>query len=174
MDAVVRSRFCNQAFLFWPARAYVFVRGEGANRRPNDDLFLVIKCFLPCIPTRGGPTTPIAPSTCFVSLWSTDLWHHIRLQSCCFVFARSTKMEADAIWFLHYFNPQANGVMYLECRECWEGIYPAFQANFKTKQRSFSIILTINIMQQRGMSWRVLRSFKTSVVNVLRLLRPLI
>ena len=43
-----------------------------------------------------------------------------------------------------------------------------------TKQRSFSIILTINIMQLRGMSWRVLRCFKTSVVNVLRLLRPLI
>ena len=43
-----------------------------------------------------------------------------------------------------------------------------------TKERSFSIILTINIMQQRGMSWRVLRYFKTSVVNVLRLLRPLI
>ena len=29
-------------------------------------------------------------------------------------------------------------------------------------------------MQLRGMSWRVLRCFKTSVVNVLRLLRPLI
>ena len=42
----------------------------------------------------GGPTTPIAPSTCFVYLWSTDLWHHIRLQSCCSVFARSTKMDA--------------------------------------------------------------------------------
>ena len=24
----------------------------------------------------------------------------------------------DAIWFLRYFNPQANGIMYLECREC--------------------------------------------------------
>ena len=28
----------------------------------------------------------------------------------------------DAIWFLRYFNPQAKGIMYLECRECWEGI----------------------------------------------------
>ena len=44
--------------------------------------------------TGGGPTTPIAPGTCFVYLWSTDLWHHIRLQSCCSVFARSTKMDA--------------------------------------------------------------------------------
>ena len=24
----------------------------------------------------------------------------------------------DAIWFSRYFNPQANGIMYLECREC--------------------------------------------------------
>ena len=24
----------------------------------------------------------------------------------------------DAIWFLRYFNPQAKGIMYLECREC--------------------------------------------------------
>ena len=24
----------------------------------------------------------------------------------------------DAIWFLRYFNLQANGIMYLECREC--------------------------------------------------------
>ena len=23
-----------------------------------------------------------------------------------------------AIWFLRYFNQQANGIMYLECREC--------------------------------------------------------
>ena len=23
----------------------------------------------------------------------------------------------DAIWFSRYFNPQANGIMYLECRE---------------------------------------------------------
>ena len=46
--------------------------------------------------------------------------------------------------------------------------------NVMTKQRRFSIILTINIMQVRGMSWRVLRCFKTSVANVLRLLRPLI
>ena len=29
-----------------------------------------------------------------------------------------------------------------------------------TKQRRFSIILMINIMQLRGMSWRVLRCFK--------------
>ena len=43
-----------------------------------------------------------------------------------------------------------------------------------TKQRRFSITLTINIMQLRGMSWRILRCFKTSVVNVLRPLRPLI
>ena len=42
------------------------------------------------------------------------------------------------------------------------------------KQRRFSIILTINIMQPRGMSWQVSRCFKTSVVNVLQLLRPLI
>ena len=48
----VTSRFCNQAFLFWPPYAYVFVRGEGANRWPNDDLFLVIQCFLPYIPTE--------------------------------------------------------------------------------------------------------------------------
>ena len=47
-----------------------------------------------CSGARGGPTTPIAPGTCFVYLWSTDLWHHIRLQSCCSVFARSTKMDA--------------------------------------------------------------------------------
>ena len=55
-----------------------------------------------------------------------------------------------------------------------EKVYPAFQANVMTRQRRFSIILTINIMQLRGMSWRALRFFKTSVVNVLRLLRPLI
>ena len=24
----------------------------------------------------------------------------------------------DAIWFPRYFYPQANGIMYLECREC--------------------------------------------------------
>ena len=24
----------------------------------------------------------------------------------------------DAIWFSRYFYPQANGIMYLECREC--------------------------------------------------------
>ena len=24
----------------------------------------------------------------------------------------------DAIWFLRYLNPQAKGIMYLECREC--------------------------------------------------------
>ena len=30
----------------------------------------------------------------FVYLWSTDLLHHIRLQSCCSVFERGTKMEA--------------------------------------------------------------------------------
>ena len=49
-----------------------------------------------------------------------------------------------------------------------EGMWPAFQANVMTKQGRFSIILTINVMQLRGMSWRVLRCFKTSVVNVLR------
>ena len=42
------------------------------------------------------------------------------------------------------------------------------------KQRRFSIVLTINIMQPRGISWRVLRCFRTSVANVLWLLRPLI
>ena len=42
------------------------------------------------------------------------------------------------------------------------------------KQIRFNIILTIHFMQPRGMSWRVSRCFKTSVVNVLQLLRPLI
>ena len=28
----------------------------------------------------------------------------------------------DAIWFLRYFKQQANGIMYLECRECLESI----------------------------------------------------
>ena len=28
----------------------------------------------------------------------------------------------DAIWFSRCFYPQANGIMYLECRESWEGI----------------------------------------------------
>ena len=28
------------------------------------------------------------------------------------------KWTPDAIWFLRYFNPQANGIMYHECREC--------------------------------------------------------
>ena len=28
----------------------------------------------------------------------------------------------DAIWFPHYFYLQANGIMYLEFRESWEGI----------------------------------------------------
>ena len=37
------------------------------------------------------------------------------------------------------------------------------------KQRRLSIILTINIMQPRGMSWQVSPCFKTSVVNVLQL-----
>ena len=80
----------------------------------------------------------------------------------------------DAIWFSRCFYPQANGIMYLECRDCWEGIWPAIEANVMIKQRRFSIVLTINIMQLRGISWRVLRCFRTSVVNVLWLLRPLI
>ena len=28
------------------------------------------------------------------------------------------KWTPDAIWFPRYFYPQANGIMYLECREC--------------------------------------------------------
>ena len=48
--------------------------------------------FRSCIPgeLRGGPTT----WRNLVYLWSTDLWHHIRLQSCCSVFERGTKIEA--------------------------------------------------------------------------------
>ena len=34
------------------------------------------------------------PGTFFVHLWSTDIWNHIRLQSCGSVLARSTKMDA--------------------------------------------------------------------------------
>ena len=77
----VTSRFCNQAFLFWPPYAYVFVRGEGANRWPNDDLFLVIKCFLPCIPTepllwkrgqRGNDCT-LCRHTFIVQKWEVSL-----------------------------------------------------------------------------------------------------
>ena len=28
----------------------------------------------------------------------------------------------DSIWFRRYFHPQANGIIYLECPECLEGI----------------------------------------------------
>ena len=31
---------------------------------------------------------------------------------------KALRWSADAIWFLRYFNQQANGIMYLECREC--------------------------------------------------------
>ena len=75
-------------------------------------------------------------------------------------------LARDAICFLRYLNLETNGIIYLECRECWEGIWPAFQANVMTKQRRFSSILTTNIVQLREMSWRVLLCFKTSVVNV--------
>ena len=53
----------------------------------------------------AGGTTPIAPSTFFVYLWSTDLWHHIRLQSCCSVLVRSTKMDARCYLVSSLFYP---------------------------------------------------------------------
>ena len=33
-------------------------------------------------------------------------------------FREAPRWMPDAIWFSRYFNPQANGIMYLECREC--------------------------------------------------------
>ena len=42
----------------------------------------------------GGGDDCNTPGTFFIYLWSTDLWHHIRLQSCCSVLERSTKMDA--------------------------------------------------------------------------------
>ena len=40
----------------------------------------------------------VLPRCCFVYLWSTDLWHHIRFQSWCSVFARGTKMDAQMLF----------------------------------------------------------------------------
>ena len=55
----------------------------------------------------------------------------------------ATRWTPDAIWFLRYFSLQAYGTLYLECRECWEGIWLAFQANVMTKQRRFSIRIMV-------------------------------
>ena len=48
-----------------------------------------------------------------------------------------------AVWFLRYYSLPAYGTLYLECRECWEGIWLAFQANVMTKQRRFSIRIMV-------------------------------
>lgn len=71
----------------------------------------------------------------------------------------------DAICFLRYFQPQSNGILHLWYWGSWEEIWPVFQANVMTKQKRIGIILTINIMQLWGMSWRVLRSFKPCLYN---------
>ena len=59
-----------------------------------------------------------------------------------------------------------------------ENVEKVYRRPFKQMSRpnkeDLVLFLTINIMQLGGKSWRVLRCFKTSVVNVLRLLRPLI
>ena len=79
--------------------------------------------------------------------------------------ARRWTPRPDASCFLRYFHPKSNGILHLWYWGCWEEIWPVFQANVMTKQKRISIVLTINIMQLWGMSWRVVRSFKTCLYN---------
>ena len=81
------------------------------HHRPGDSVAFVL--------SRGeGGTTPIA--LVLVSyIYDPPIYDITSGYRVPALFSREAqRWTPDAIWFPRYFYPQANGIMYLECREC--------------------------------------------------------
>ena len=64
--------------------------------------------------TRGGPPR-LSEISCTYDPPIYDITSGCRVAA---LFSREAqRWTPDAIWFLRYFNQQADGIMYLECRE---------------------------------------------------------
>ena len=89
------------------------------NTPPTPNLLLLQYIYSSLFYTEGGGAR-LSEISCTHDPPIYDITSGCRVAA---LFSREAKRwTPDAIWFPRYFYPQANGIMYLECREYEEGI----------------------------------------------------